>query len=498
VSFSSTSAQGRKLAIVKAERWRSSSMGNLSSKAPRIGAPRAATTASPQFQKNACERLPREGARSFDYACEYIKMGPGRSIEKVAQKFGKKARPLKKYSRKWKWVKRAAAYDRLVDAQNLKAAEAFAKAEAQKWAQRERDYRERQLLRCDRLIEAIESTLRLPLAEVTTMTQIEADGHEIQIQVIKPIVSLRDGLSFVVTGVALQGQAIRNEFAPHSDVADVEVDECGAPQIAADPKRAWARSHGEPARAYSYASEYFTMGPHRSIAKVAKKIGKHERPLKRYSRKWRWVKRAVAYDRSIEAEKREEAGAFAKAAEQESSTQRERLFLLGEQLIEMGNAIFKLPLGEVRRVTQVDANGRATQMQMIKPVCWAIRDAVPFLMIGSALGDQAIRNEETPIKWTGPLYQLCRRAGRPRRVSHLIAGDCGGFSMSWALPGAGLAHHGSRPAQVGFESRERSESPLVSRDTRVAITSEVFDLKPTSACASGFKKTIRETQRATA
>lgn len=63
-----------------------------------------------------------------------------------------------------------------MDALNLKASEDFGKAEAQKWAKREREYRERQLLRCDRLIEAIESTLRHPLAQVIRVTQIEADA----------------------------------------------------------------------------------------------------------------------------------------------------------------------------------------------------------------------------------------------------------------------------------------------------------------------------------
>jgi len=389
-------------------------MGNLSSTAPRIGAPRAAATASPQLQNNACERLPREGARSFDYACDYIKMGPGRSIEKVAKKFGKKARPLKKYSRKWQWVKRAAAYDRSMESQNLEEAAAFAKAEAQKWAQRARDQRERQLMLDDRLIEELETVIKLPLIEVKWVTKVDAGGREIQMQIIKPIVALREAVLYSKTGFALTGQAIWYKSATHSDVAEVDFDECSAQPIAAGQKTAWAHRPREGTRAYQYAWEYVRMGPDRSIEKVAQKFGKNKRPLKRYSRKWEWVKRAAAYDRSIEAQKMEASEAFTKAEQQKSAQrqrdQRERLFLLGERYIERGSTILKFPLTEVTRVTQVDADGRPTQIQIIKPVRWAKRDALLFSSSGQVMTAAAIRNERWPCS--------PKRRAAPRSVRH--------------------------------------------------------------------------------
>jgi hypothetical protein len=243
----------------------------------------------------------------------------------------------------------------------------------------------------ERLIEAVETMLKVPLTEVIWVTTVDADGRKIQNQIIKPMVALQDALSFVVTGVVLTGQAIRNEIAIHSGVAEIDIYECAAPQIAADRKTVWARRPGEGARAYKYAWEYFTMGPGRSIARVAQKFAKNKRPLKRHSWKWQWVKRAAAYDRSIETKKREAAEAFAKVEEQTSTQrqrdQRERLFLLGERFMETGNTILRFPLTEVTRVTQVDADGRATQMQIIKPVRWAQRDIVSFMMTGFALGD---------------------------------------------------------------------------------------------------------------
>lgn len=48
----------------------------------------------------------------------------------------------------------------------LQTAEAFEKAEAQKWAQREPNQRQRRLLLVERLIEAVETMLKVPLTEV--------------------------------------------------------------------------------------------------------------------------------------------------------------------------------------------------------------------------------------------------------------------------------------------------------------------------------------------
>lgn len=55
------------------------------------------------------------------------------------------------------------------------------------------------------------------------MTTVDADGRKIQNQIIKPMVALQDALSFVVTGVVLTGQAIRNEIAIHSGVAEIDI-----------------------------------------------------------------------------------------------------------------------------------------------------------------------------------------------------------------------------------------------------------------------------------
>jgi hypothetical protein len=98
-------------------------------------------------------RLKGEPSRLYDYAFEYFKLGPGRSIDKLlaaGQKTSQKPIPnlpgrlrLKELSAKWKWVKRAAAYDVWLEAKNVEAMEVFARKDAEKWAARERERREK-------------------------------------------------------------------------------------------------------------------------------------------------------------------------------------------------------------------------------------------------------------------------------------------------------------------------------------------------------------------
>ena len=55
--------------------------------------------------------------------------------------------------------------------------------------------------------------------------------------------------------------------------------------------------------------------------------------------------------------------------------------------------MLKWPINEVKRTVAVDANGRETQIQVIKPARWAKRDVARYMVTGHVLGDGAIRNE---------------------------------------------------------------------------------------------------------
>jgi len=61
------------------------------------------------------EKQKWESSKPFSYFCYYRDLGPLRSIEKVARKFTKSSRVMKKYSSKFNWVKRCEFYDEHVE-----------------------------------------------------------------------------------------------------------------------------------------------------------------------------------------------------------------------------------------------------------------------------------------------------------------------------------------------------------------------------------------------
>jgi hypothetical protein len=58
----------------------------------------------------------------------------------------------------------------------------------------------------------------------------------------------------------------------------------------------WDRLDDETPRAYEAANLYFSLGPCRSIARVAQELGKSETLIGRWSAKHAWVRRADAWD----------------------------------------------------------------------------------------------------------------------------------------------------------------------------------------------------------
>lgn len=71
-------------------------------------------------------------------------------------------------------------------------------------------------------------------------------------------------------------------------------------------EKPWEPLDGESAKAYAAFSEYRDMGSQRSLREVAKKLGKSETLIARWSGQWDWVKRALAWDTEMDRQAREE------------------------------------------------------------------------------------------------------------------------------------------------------------------------------------------------
>lgn len=67
--------------------------------------------------------------------------------------------------------------------------------------------------------------------------------------------------------------------------------------------KAWDRQKGETVKAYAAFKVYLEM-PDRSLPKVAQKLSKCLGHIKKWSRKFDWLNRAIAYDSSVVEEVR--------------------------------------------------------------------------------------------------------------------------------------------------------------------------------------------------
>lgn len=72
---------------------------------------------------NPWDRQPKETTQAYEAFDLYRHMGPERSVIKVAQKCGKYRSQIGRWSSKWSWVDRAAAWDQHLDKQAQKALE---------------------------------------------------------------------------------------------------------------------------------------------------------------------------------------------------------------------------------------------------------------------------------------------------------------------------------------------------------------------------------------
>ena len=90
------------------------------------------------------ERQKGESRQAFAAFCVYRDLGATRTAMGVQQQCNKSASLITKWSAKWRWVERAAAYDAYMARLEQAARETALVAEAEKWAQRRIEERERE------------------------------------------------------------------------------------------------------------------------------------------------------------------------------------------------------------------------------------------------------------------------------------------------------------------------------------------------------------------
>jgi hypothetical protein len=168
----------------------------------------------------------------------------------------------------------------------------------------------------------------------------------------------------------------------------------------AEEKAAYERRPGEPARAYTYAWEYFKLGSRRSLERLVQNATKtlpRLGSLKNLSAQWLWGERAAAYDLWIEHQNLEEAELSAredaKIRQQRERERRESDYATSLKVREQVEAMLKYPLIDQQRVVERYPDGKEKVVQIFRAARWGKRDIVPLWHAASDLGGAAIRNE---------------------------------------------------------------------------------------------------------
>jgi hypothetical protein len=118
---------------------------------------------------------------------------------------------------------------------------------------------------------------------------------------------------------------------------------------------AWQRRPGESQRAFQAADLYIQMGPGRSLAATAGKLGKNVSLLERWSKRWEWVYRAGEYDDHIGREERdaarnkalERAAELRRRDEEREEQRREKLFQIEQKLLSKADKMLDVPLTSI-------------------------------------------------------------------------------------------------------------------------------------------------------
>ena len=143
------------------------------------------------------DRQPGESAPAYEAARLYFDLGAQRSLEQVRQKLGKSKDLMERWSARWAWVDRAAAWDAMLRSRELAAREASLAAEAERWAARRAAEAEREWAFAEQLMERARAMLAFPLQT----REIAEDGKTI---VVKPARwAIRDAAGMADTAAKL-------------------------------------------------------------------------------------------------------------------------------------------------------------------------------------------------------------------------------------------------------------------------------------------------------
>ncbi|MBI1178472.1 hypothetical protein GC207_13640 [bacterium] len=102
----------------------------------------------------AFEQQPKESDKAFAAFSLYLSMGPQRSTAEVASKLAKSEQLIRRWSARWCWLDRVAAYATHMAAVERESTEALTRAKAPLWLKRQEEHKEVEWAMRGELVEA--------------------------------------------------------------------------------------------------------------------------------------------------------------------------------------------------------------------------------------------------------------------------------------------------------------------------------------------------------
>src|SRR5947207_3744819 len=110
----------------------------------RTATKRTATSLRTATKVLAFEQQPKESEKAFAAFSLYLSMGVKRSLAKTAEKLGRSKVMMEKWSRRWAWSERVAAYNAHMAVLGREAAEALVREKGVDWARRYQELRQQE------------------------------------------------------------------------------------------------------------------------------------------------------------------------------------------------------------------------------------------------------------------------------------------------------------------------------------------------------------------
>lgn len=138
------------------------------------------------------ERQPKETSQASEAFIEYRDMGRERSVRAVAQRLGKSATLISRWSSQHEWVKRAAAWDAEQDRKEREAAEAQRIKDIIAMRKRHADLANAMLIKAARALNRTKEEDIKP-ADISRMTEVAAKLERISRGDVETVIEERQG-----------------------------------------------------------------------------------------------------------------------------------------------------------------------------------------------------------------------------------------------------------------------------------------------------------------